>query len=208
MPEWIRKIRLKMSLLQQFRLASLVILVVGLWGVGSWIIQQIETGVVHSTSITTSLYVESLLQPNLAELGQSPDLSTTTIKNLDDLLSNTSLGQQIVSLKVWNTNGGVLYDTHHTDTGKTFPIEDRLARASNGEVTTRISPLDSDENVAERPFGQLIETYSPIHQGSLPKIIGVIEFYQKMDDLRVIIDNAQRSSWLVVAGVGLMMFFC
>lgn len=206
MPRWNIRSFLKLSLIQQFRMASLIILIFGLVGVSAWIIQQIESGVVRSTSITTSLYVESFFDPSLQELSQTPGLSPATVARLDGLLLGTPLGGQIVALKVWSPQGGVLYDTNHTDIGKTFPIEDRLAVSLNGEVTTRISSLDSEENAGERQFGQLIETYSPIHSADGSKTVAAIEFYQKMDDLQGIIDNAQRGSWLIVAGVGLIMY--
>jgi signal transduction histidine kinase len=196
----------RLSMSAQFRLASLIILVVGMFGIGAWTVQQIETGFLHSTSITTSLYMESFLRPSLLELAQGPKLSAAAISRLDNLLSDTPLGQDIVALKVWDTNGGVIYDHNHANIGKSFPIEERLAIASKGEVTTRISSLGSDENVDQRQFGQLIETYSPLRLTTSGPIVGVVEFYQKLDALQLIIGNAKISTWLVVVAAGLIMY--
>jgi hypothetical protein len=45
----------RLSLAQRFMLASLVILVAGMLGIGWWVGQQIEAGVVHRTAATTAL---------------------------------------------------------------------------------------------------------------------------------------------------------
>lgn len=61
----------RLTLAQQFMLAGLVILVSGMAGIGAWVGSQIENGVVHRTAGTTALYVDSLVEPLLQELGQS-----------------------------------------------------------------------------------------------------------------------------------------
>ena len=123
------------------------------------------------------------------------------------LLKDTPLGEQIVAFKVWGPNGFVLYDTDQTNIGHSFAVEDRLAQAWQGTTTSRISNLESDENVSERRIAnQLLETYSPVRLSSSGKIIAVAEFYQKADELQADIANAQRQSWLVVVGAMVLIY--
>src|SRR5512135_1134547 len=197
----------QLSLAQRFGLASLVILVLGLIGIGFWVQREIEAGIIHGTATTTALYVESFVEPQLGELAQGQPVSPEHLQNLANLLHDTPLGKQIVAFKLLGQNGFVLYDTDQSSIGKTFPVEQRLAQAWQGQTTSRISSLDSDENVDERPLArQLLETYSPVHASGSDRIIAVAEFYQKVEGLQADIANAQRLSWLVVMAAMLTMY--
>lgn len=197
----------RLNLVQQFRLASFVILVLGLIGIGAWIQQEIEAGIIHGTSSTTALFVESFVSPELGDLAEGKPVTKQHLETLARLLDDTPLGKQIVAFKLWGPNGFVLYDTDQTSIGKSFAVEPRLAQAWQGQTSSRLSNLDSDENVAERKLAsQLLETYSPIRQSGSDRIIAVAEFYQKADALQSEIAKAQRWSWLVVTGAMLIIY--
>lgn len=196
-----------LSLVQQFILASLVILLTGMIGIGAWMGQQIEAGVVHGTATTAALYVESFVAPPLAELAQGSLISPEHVTMLDDLLKNTPLGQQVVAFKVWGTGGRVLYSTDSSIVGRTFPVPDRLARAWHGEVTGRISKLEEEENVGERKTSaRLLEIYTPVYDDGTNHIVAVAEFYQRIESLQADISTSQRWSWLVVVVAMLVIY--
>ncbi len=197
----------ELSLAQKFGLASLVILILGLAGIGFWVQREIEAGIIHGTATTTALYVESFVEPQLGELAEGRPVSQQHLQNLANLLHDTPLGKQIVAFKLWGRDGFVLYDTDQSSIGKTFPVEQRLAQAWQGQTTSRVSNLESDENVTERPLAkQLLETYSPVRAGGSDRIIAVAEFYQRVDALQADIADAQRLSWLVVAAAMLTIY--
>src|SRR5512146_442239 len=102
---WIAGSFRRLSLAKRFMLASMIILVAGTVGIGQWVGDQIEAGVVHRTATTTALYVGSFVAPYLQELGQSDALSAEHVAALSKLLQNTPLGRQIVAFKVWDTHG-------------------------------------------------------------------------------------------------------
>lgn len=197
----------RLSLSQRFMLASLVILLAGMIGVGQWVGQQIEDGVIHRTAATTALYVDSFVAPNLQELAGADALAPEHVAALSRLLQDTPLGQQIAAFKVWNADGRVLYSTDASIIGEVFPVNEGQARAWGGEVTSRVSDLEDAENLLERErVAQLLETYSPVRLGGTNRIIAVAEFYQSVDDLRGEIASAQRRSWLVVGAATLIMY--
>ena len=142
-----------LNLTRRYILASLIIILLGMLGIGWWVNQQIANGVIHRTSATTALFVESFIAPHLQRLDTTGELSQENTQSLDQLINNTSLGKQIVAFKVWNTAGVIQYSTDKSAVGKIYPIEDGLARALNGEVASRISNLEQAENVAEQAFG-------------------------------------------------------
>ena len=101
----------RLTLSQRFMLASLVIMVAGMVGIGWWVSQQIEAGVIHRTAATTALFVDSFISPHLQELGQASGLSPDHQQMLSELMQNTPLGKQIVGFKVWSPAGKVLFST-------------------------------------------------------------------------------------------------
>ena len=197
----------RLSLAQRFMLASLIILVSGMFGIGQWIGQEIEAGVIHRTAATTALFVDSFVAPNLQELSGADVLSAEHIGALGRLLQHTPLGQHIAAFKVWNAGGRVLYSSNPASIGQVFSMNDSLARAWRGEVSARISDLEDAENLAERERDtRLLETYSPVRAVGTGQIIAVAEFYQTVDDLRTEVAAAQQRSWLVVAIATLVMY--
>ena len=207
MPRQIKQVLRRLTLAQQFMLASLIILMCGMLGIGWWVGKQIEDGVIHRTAATTALYVDSFISPNLQDLGHGKNLSPEYVETLRTLLHTTPLGQQIVAFKVWDTHGRVLYSTDGVTAGQTFPIHDKLRQALSGKVASGISELDEDENLPQKAIRpELLETYSPVRLSGTNQIIAVAEFYQTVDDLLLEIRAAQRRSWLVVGLAMLTMY--
>lgn len=124
---------------------------------------------------------------------------------LESLLNKTDLGQQIVTIKVWDKNMTILYSNHSSLVGKTFPAED-LVEAWNGRVVANINDLAEDEYKEERKlYKRLLEIYVPIRQTGTHRIIAVAEFYQTSDTIEAEIAQTQRKSWLAIgSGMGIV----
>ncbi len=197
----------RLNLTQQFMIAGLVIFMAAALGLGRWAGQQIEHSVVHRTAETTALFVDSFISPNLQELSATDTLTTEHIAVLDRLLDDTPLGRQIVSFKVWDAQGKVLYSADPAAIGQVFPMGEGLSAAWRGEVSSEISELDSAENTFERTQDtRLLETYSPVRLRGDDRIIAVAEFYQSVDDLQGDIVAARWESWLVV-GLAMLVIY-
>ncbi len=195
------------TLAQRFMLASLIILIAGMAGIGFWIGNEIKNGVIHRTGATTALYVDSFVAPLLQELGSAGALSPQSHAPLSKLLQDTPMGKQIVTFRVWDPSGKVVYSTDQTTLGKTFPITEGLALAIQGEVSSEISQLENEENVPERAIrSELLETYSPVRLSGTNQVIAVAEFYQTVDALNQEVALAQRRSWLVVGSATLIIY--
>jgi signal transduction histidine kinase len=199
--------RKQSTLSQRFMFASLIILIAGMAGIGIWIGNEIKNGVIHRTGATTALYVDSFVAPILQELGTTGALSPEHHQQLSNLLQDTPLGQQIVTFRVWDPTGKVIFSTDQETVGQTFPISEGLAFAILGQVSSEISELEAEENVAQRAIrSELLETYSPVRLSGTNQVVAVAEFYQTVDALNREIAAAQRRSWLVVGVVTLIIY--
>jgi signal transduction histidine kinase len=196
-----------LTLAQQYMFVSLLVMLGGMLGIGLWISQQIETAVTNRTAAVTALYVDSYISPHLQGLAESDSPYAVDVDALDHLLTDSSLGTQVVSFKVWSPDGVVLYATNSQLIGQQYPIEGGLAAAFNGDVVTEVSDLDKPEQALERErWGTLIETYAPSRAAGSDIIIAVSEFYQTTDGLEAEIRTAQYRSWLVVAAVMIVVY--
>ncbi len=203
----LRRYLSRLGFSQQFMLAGLVILLVGMLGIGAWVEQQIVRGVIHRSGATTALYVESFVSPYLQELGQGNTVLPEHMDALSKLLQDTPMGQQIVEFKVWDTRGRLIYSTNEANIGKTFPMHEGLLRARLGEVVSEITLLDHEENASlAQQYSQLLETYSPVWLSGTNQIIAVAEFYHLTDDLDREITILKRQSWLVV-GLAILIIY-
>lgn len=195
------------TLAQRFMFASLIILIAGMAGIGVWIGNEIKNGVIHRAGATTALYVDSFVAPILQELGSTGTLSPEHHEKLDKLLQDTPMGQQIVTFRVWDPTGKVIYSTDNATLGRTFPISEGLAQAILGQVSSEISQLQAEEHAQQRAIrSELLETYSPVRLSGTNQVIAVAEFYQTVDALNQDIASAQRRSWLVVGAVTFVIY--
>jgi len=188
----------RLTLVQRFALVSLAILVTGAFIIGRYVGEEIEDGVVANSSAITALYVDSFISPRLQEL-DSGTVSDDDRAELDGLLTESSLGQEIASFKVWDRKGNIVYASDASLVGQKFELTGRLAAALAGKVDSQLSDLGQEEHQLERArFDRLLETYAPVRQDQTGAIIGAMEFYQDPSDLESEVASSQRTGWIIV----------
>lgn len=189
------------SLLRRFTFISFFIILAGMLGLGWWVGEQIKAGVVKESAATTAFYMDSFIAPHLQELDQAGSLSPEHIAQMQQLFSATDFGRNIVSFKVWDKNGVIVYSTNPALIGQQFLDDLEQQQSFQGEVVAELSDLTESEHAEERRlYKRLLQIYSPIRLNGSDKIIAVSEFYQKVDNLEASIARAQSRSWLVTGG--------
>ena len=188
-----------LNLVQRFTIVSFVVMIFGMISIGRWVAEQIKIGVIKETAATTALYMDSFISPILQDLGSSPTLTPEHFEELGNLLNETDLGDQTVTIKIWSSDHHVLYSDTPLLMGRDFPTTEDLEESWQGEVAAEISNLEAEENVEEhKSYKSLLEIYSPVRLNGTNQIIAVTEFYQKVDVLEAEIIAAQEQSWIVV----------
>jgi signal transduction histidine kinase len=197
----------RLGLSQQYALASLPVMIVGMLGLGAWVTRSIEAQVIQNTAVSASLFVNSFVEPTLQGLKQRAHLQDDEIQALNRLVAETPLGQQIRSFKVWGAGGRVVYYSREGLVGQVFGETHEQERAWNGEVAAELSSLGDHEDAMERDLGiPLLEVYMPVRQHPTERVIAVAEFYKDARELEQHLAESRRITWLVVATVTLVMY--
>jgi two-component system, NtrC family, sensor histidine kinase HydH len=114
----------------------------------------------------------------------------------------TGMMPEIVRVKIYDTNTGVIWSDEPRLEGERFPDNPQLVQALSGQTTVN---LDTDElkreNVYERnEFAQLVEVYVPIVFPDTSRIVGVVETYKTPNQVFASIRKGQ----LTVIGTSLL----
>ena len=196
-----------LSLARRYLLLSLVFVVIGGGVVAFALGQLIETSAINRTTSVTALYVESFVAPELQTLATSSDLTADQRASLQGLLTDSPLGQAVVSFRVWSTDGRVLYSPYSELIGQSFDMSGERGDAARGAVIGDISDLSDPENVYERQhWSHLIELYLPVRASGSDRVIAVAEFYQLPDELEAEVNRDRLIAWGLVAGATVLAY--
>ncbi|HTI30348.1 MAG TPA: EAL domain-containing protein [Methylomirabilota bacterium] len=155
---------------------------------------------VSAVEAVVHAYVDPLLSDGL--LG-TPDAATASEVNHQlELLTGSG---SILRIKVWSTDGTVLFSDLPALRGRSFPIKADLAEALEGNVEADLTAPVSDENVFEKGIAsKLLEVYLPIDAGGAEPV-GAYEIYQDATTLQADIASTRRDVFLIVVGIGLVL---
>jgi signal transduction histidine kinase len=196
-----------LSLARRYLLLSFVFVVIGGGIVAIALGQLIETSAINRTTAVTALYVESFVAPELQSLATHPDLSQAEVDSLQRLLTDSPLGQAVVSFRVWSTDGKVLYSPLAALIGQKFDMTGERGDAAHGAVIGDISDLSDPENVYERQrWSHLLELYLPVRASGTSTVIAVAEFYQLPDELEAEVNRDRLIAWGLVAGATVLAY--
>ena len=169
--------------------------------VGSLVSQQIKRAAAQSAGEGAAIYMEAYLDEYVQELANARSLKPESVQAIDALVSQTSLNSHIVSVKIWLPDGSNVYSSSKRPVFYYHPAGP-IAAAMQGEVVTRLSPLDHDEHAYERSFNQpLYETYVPLREFGSGRIIAIGEFYEMEHEIASI----HLQVWAIIAAATLAM---
>lgn len=188
------------NLAHNYAKASLSILIILMLFIGWWINHTIQNQVINNTAINAALYARSFIAPELQGLKNQTHLSNEKILHLEQLLSNTPLGQKIRSLKIWTLDGQLLYHPQPEMIGRRFEPTKSLLQAANGQVAVEFDEVDPGKEDSEEAKlnVSLLEIYTPIRHQEKGNTIAIAEFYQEANALAERLDDTRMQAWLVV----------
>ena len=192
----------RFSLAQRFAIAGSIVMLGGVVAIGGWVSNRIEAGVVDNTATATALYMESFIAPLSQELQRSDVLSQGARQALNEIFTQTPLGERVVRYKIWKKGGLVAFSSDPQQIGQHFKVTAPLEAAWSGEVVASFEDLHEEESLSEKALNlPLLEIYSPIRRSWSGEVIAVAEFYENGVKLKQDIAAARRTTWLVVAAI-------
>lgn len=109
------------------------------------------------TIIKAQVLVEPVVTAGLAT-GQPQ-----AVKAVDDVVHTGVLDSSLVRVKIWRSDGRIVYSDEPRLIGSTYPFRsDEAAALRNGLIKAEVSDLAKPENRFERQYGKLLEVYLPI----------------------------------------------
>ncbi len=196
----------RQTLVKQFSLAASAVVLLGMVTIGTWVAERIKSGVIQSSAAAAALHMDSFITPLVQELGHAPTLSADTQLKLDTFMSQM-IGRRIVSVKIWQLDGTVVYSNWRELIGRRFPITPSFREALSGSL---VAELESQPHEGSRTDPQntgfpLLEIYAPIRDPANGHIIAVAEYYSIERELVSELRRAAAWSWLVVGLVAMIM---
>jgi signal transduction histidine kinase len=205
---WARRFGLwsrKITLFQQFVIYAFVILGLTMIAVGTWMSARIADGALRSNAAAAALYMGSFVEPHIQSIDDGGPLSSDDLVNLDKISGEFVLRRRVMSIKIWQLDGTILFSSRKDLIGRKFSNL-AIQPSLKGDISVGIATLDDDDSEFERRLAvPLYEIFAPLYKNGTGKIIAVAEFYQSADEL-VDETTTVRNSWLIVGGASLGMF--
>ena len=117
------------------------------------------------------------------------------------------LGGETVRVKVWTTEGVIVYSDATDLIGQQFELTEPALEALEGKPSFNLSDLSDPAHELERDLGRLIEFYIPIADSS-GTVLGALEVEQRADAVETTLGHIQRNVWISIGlGLGVLSIF-
>lgn len=117
---------------------------------------------------------------------------------LHDTVHELVLDESLVRVKVWSSDGEILFSDDEAQIGGRYELgEDELEALDEGLVDAEVSDLDKPENVGERDQGRLLEVYLPLTTPSGDRVL--FEAYFRYD---AVVESGDRI-WRSIAPIAI-----
>jgi signal transduction histidine kinase len=187
----------------QFVAVISVILGCGMAALGFWMDERMEDGVLHRAASETVLTMDAYIEPLVQELAAATTLSPAAQARLRATLAEITLGRALAAIKIWSTDGTIVYSTKASEIGWRPPIEEPLRRALSGKVVATFD--DSGRQGQSHPATRLLEIHAPVRETSTNRIIAVAEFYEQRDLLRTELRNLHAQNAIIFGSLTVAM---
>src|SRR5690242_15000660 len=162
------------TLLTKFSVLSLLVIAAIGIGVGSVLQRQIEARALDSATELAQAITVSGLQPALlaGDLRSYPTLSR--LDGLDEQLRLRNLDKfDVRRLKLYNTDGQIVYSDDRTIVGEVHADSDEVQEALEGKVPSEVTNGTLDDGHGPRS----LEVYVPVRLRTGAEPVGVFEVY-------------------------------
>jgi two-component system, NarL family, sensor kinase len=120
-----------------------------------------RSGAERSAREVTRLAGEGIVEPLVTPAVLAGD--PAAVRRLDAVVHRRVLRDPFVRLKIWTSDGRIVYSDEPRLLGRRYPLRaDDLHALRTGAVVSDVSDLEAPENGYERHLGKLLQVYLPI----------------------------------------------
>ncbi len=196
----------KLNLTQKFGLAAGGVMTAGTLVIGTWVSNEIKTGVTLNAATNAALFMETYVAPLAGELADKDYISIGPVLALDEAFSTPAVDERILAVRIWKPDGTVVYANDLEVMGEKFDPSQGLLEAAEGKVFSeyfaRGEITEVDGTTVDVP---VMEIYSPIRLPWSDEIVAVLEFYEDATSVAATLAAARNRSWLMVGASMLVM---
>ena len=191
-----------------FAVTSLVIFAFIGVGIGHFRARDVREREERAAASRAELVASEAIAPLLTGADVSTPVTGTRYDVFQQRVATVQLEQpSIVRIKIWSTDGQVLFSNDREQVGTRPGVGGELQEALDGELANEISDLTADENSSERKLAdKLFETYVPIHLAGDNQVSAVVEVYQDYSVIQSEVDRLARTLSISL-GIGLVALY-
>ena len=183
-----------------------VVLLVALIGtmplLATWVNARVERAAVDNAAISSAQYFEPLLGPTVERLTLGTISTNEANQKLGSLLSDTTLDDHVLEIKIWSTAGAIIASSKPNTVGRKPPLTEELRDAIGGRLASHFDDTHHAASAEVRALGRpIFEIYAPIFGGENNKVLAVIEFCKDATRLKHQLANAGWHSWGIMIGL-------
>ncbi len=195
-------------ILAWFAVTSLVVFVLIGVGISHFRARDVRGREERAAASRAELVANEAIGPVLTASDVTGPITGDRYTEVESQVRTTLLADPgLLRIKLWGTNGMVLFSNDQAEVGMQPEIEGDLREALGGQLQSDISDLTAPENVGERQLGsRLFETYVPFRIGMAGPVVGVIEVYQDYSVIQAEIDRLTRTLSISLA-IGLLALY-
>ena len=140
---------------------GLLVVLIAVGVLGAFAAQLLaEREAVNDAANIADVYAEAVIQPAVTD--ELADGDPDAVEALDAIVRDRVLGPGVVRVKIWDSDGTVMYADEPELIGRIFELESTQREAlANPQTRAEISDLSSIENEFETG-GRLLEVYRPV----------------------------------------------
>lgn len=190
------------QLSHQFFVVAALVVTAAMLAFGTMMTGLLQQSVIRTAGHEWAGFLGAFLEPHVQDLAAGGGLSPAQLASLEAVFSEGRLSHTLVAVKVWSTDGRLLFTTTGSTVGET-DNPSTVTTAASG--TTVVQFEDPAEHGGTSEGDPLIEVYAPLHRTGTEEVVAVGELYENATGLVQELDDVRLITWAAVAMTSILI---
>ena len=169
--------------------------------IGHWVAHRTLEQVARVEMTDAAHVVDAMIEPLLQDLSADAGISAQSKAALDQLSRSASFNRRFSKLKIWSTQGKLIYNSGGEVSPDPSPEAEAFDAALHGRAMADLSHMTGPHLAGRRDAQQLLEVYAPVHQANTDRIIAIAEVYEPAGELSQSLAYIQLQGWIFAGAI-------